>query len=117
MVLRMVHGGKVVLFGADVGLNGQKELTEIYGKGLKADLIKIPHHANEVFDPVFEAFLQAVDPKFAVLTIGPNPAGAPDAGMIEMYQRHVHRILRTDRHGTITVKSDGHTLEIETERK
>ncbi|MFQ5598709.1 MAG: ComEC/Rec2 family competence protein [Nitrospiria bacterium] len=117
MVLRVIHGKNILLFGADVGSIGQKALVEHFGSTLKADLIKIPHHANEVFEPIFETFVQHVDPKVAILTIGPNPYGAPNPEMLSLYERHADRIFRTDRHGTITVKSDGASFQIETERK
>lgn len=117
LVLRLVHGDNSFLFGADVGLVAQKSLISAYGQDLKSDLIKIPHHANEVFNETFDDFINHVDPSVAVLTIGPNPYGAPNSQIMEMYNKKVNRIFRTDLHGTVTVRSDGRSLQVETERR
>ncbi len=117
MVLKIIHGNITVLLAADIGLKAQRELLEQAAQFLKSDLIKIPHHANEVFDSDFERFLQAVDPEIAVLTIGPNAYGAPNADMMALYGRRVSQIFRTDRHGTLKVTSNGLSLQVETERK
>jgi len=116
LVLRIEYGAHAFLFGGDVGLIAQQDLLAVYGEALKADLLKIPHHANEVFNDGFEAFIQTVAPKIAVLTLGPNRYGAPNPELLSLYEKRVYRLLRTDQDGTITVKSDGRTLQIETER-
>lgn len=117
LVLRLIHGAHSFLLGADVGLIAQKELAASFNRLLRSDLIKIPHHANEIFHKGFEDFLALVDPSIAVLTMGPNPYDAPNPEMIAMYEKNVERVLRTDLHGTIVVISDGRTLQVETERR
>ncbi len=113
LVLKVIHGEQTFLLAADIALVAQRELLETHGTALKSSLIKIPHHANEVL----EAFIDQVDPEVAVLTIGSNPYGAPKADVLKTYIERSRRFFRSDRHGTITVKSNGYSLLIETERE
>lgn len=112
LVMKFAHQEVSFLFAADVSLTAQEALVSAYGDRLKSDLIKIPHHANEVNTD----FLNAVAPSISVLTIGPNPYNAPDPEVVALYQER-GRLLRTDQHGTITVTSDGHSLQIVSERR
>ncbi len=112
LVLKVIHGRITLLLAADVMLTGQRELFLEYGSRLKSDLIKIPHHAGEAQ----EAFIQAVSPQDAILTIGPNPYGSPNPKVLEMYRKAGSLIHRTDEKGAITVTSDGRSFQISTER-
>jgi competence protein ComEC len=108
LVIKITHGRVSFLLGSDVGLGAQKELLQEYGSQLKADLIKIPHHAGEAV----EAFIQAVRPQDAILSVGPNPYGSPNSEVLKMYRKAGARIHRTDEVGTITAVSDGHSLKV-----
>ena len=112
LVLRVIHGANTILLAGDVGVEGQKELEEVYGSGLQADLLKIPHHGSGGV----ASFLRAVQPNYAILTIGPNPYGAPEEGLLNLYQSMGIPVFRTDRDGAITVISDSHALQVEVER-
>lgn len=112
LVLKLTHGKVSILLAADVGLEAQRELVGEYGAKLKADLVKIPHHGGETI----EAFVEAVQPKEAILTIGPNPYGAPNPKVLETYQKRGADIHRTDEAGTITFISNGQSFEIKKER-
>ena len=60
------------------------------------------------------AFIDAVAPKVAVLTIGPNPYGAPDPETLRAYSERDCPVLRTDTSGAIVIKTDGKTIWWET---
>ncbi len=108
LVIKVVHQRITLLLAGDVGLEGQKELLHEYNSRLKADLIKIPHHAGEAV----EDFIQAVHPQDAILSVGPNPYGSPNPEVLTMYRKAGARIHRTDEVGTMTAVSDGHSLKI-----
>ncbi|NLF40770.1 MBL fold metallo-hydrolase [bacterium] len=72
--------------------------------GLQAAVLKIPHHGGR--DAYSEAFLAAVSPAIAVLSVGENPWGNPSAEVVAAYERHT-RVMRTDRDGTVRVLLDG----------
>ena len=112
IVLKVLHGQIVILLPGDVGTKTQQELVEVYGQRLKADLIKLPHHGSDAL----ASFVRAVQPRYAILSIGPNPYGAPDDQALELVRASGARVFRTDRHGSITVTSDGHSLQVSTER-
>ncbi len=115
LVLKITHGKMSFLMAADAGLLAQKNLVEYYKEYLGSDLIKIPHHANE--SEVYEPFVNAVKPKVAILTIGQNPYNAPNPEVLMKYQKKSDYLFRTDRHGMISVRSNGETLQVTTERR
>jgi len=112
LVVKIIHREIVFLFMADIGPAVQKELLEVYGPKLKADVAKIPHHGGEAV----ESFVQAVRPKRAILSVGPNPYGLPKEEVLEMYRRAGAQIHRTDLEGTLAITSDGSSLRVRTER-
>jgi competence protein ComEC len=60
-------------------------------------------------------FLQRLKPKIAVISVGfNNPFRLPSIQVIERYRSLGVRIYRTDRHGAVTVRTDGDTIEVET---
>ena len=60
------YGERTILFTADMERNGQASLlSRINPAGLKADLLKYPHHGKS---PLDDAFLQAVNPEAAIIT-------------------------------------------------
>ena len=60
------YGSRRMMFTADMERNGQASLlSRINPSGLKADLLKYPHHGKS---PLDDAFLQAVNPEAAIIT-------------------------------------------------
>lgn len=112
LVLMLRYRKTRLLLGGDVGADAQRAIVDRYGPALRADLIKIPHHGLGGIPE----FIEQVRPRFAVLTVGPNPYGAPDERLLEQYRRAGARIYRTDRRGEVRAVSDGHAWAIETER-
>lgn len=71
---------------------------------LKADIIKIPHHGSDTSSS--KEFLEAVDPRFAVISVGKyNTFGHPSLRVIKKIERIKNTtILRTDKKGDIILK-------------
>ena len=67
MMIKVEYGSRSILLAADVESRAQLALAESYGEALKADIIKFPHHA---IAPLKNAFHNAVQPAFAVITNG-----------------------------------------------
>jgi competence protein ComEC len=103
IVLKIRYQKVTFLFPGDITPRVEKELQRMYKDQLNADVLKIPHHGH----PTTYSFIDAVDPKIAVLTIGPNPYGAPDPRTLGMYSEINCQVLRTDRSGAIVIKTDG----------
>jgi len=107
-VMRLWYGQRNFLLMADAEVKAEYHLLKIYGPDLKADVVKVGHHAN-VSDP---DFIAATKPEAALVTLGPNPWDAPNDETLAAWQATRARILRTDINGDITVITDGESLEI-----
>lgn len=108
LVLMLTHGQVKIFFTGDIGLEAQKELVQIYGSRLKSDVMKVPHHGGEVL----EEFIEAVSPREAILSVGPNPYGSPKPEVLDWYSKKGILVHRTDLVGNITAISDGLSLEV-----
>jgi competence protein ComEC len=79
------------------------------------DVLKVAHHGSRTSSS--EEFLDAVHPAFAVISTGfENSYGHPHPAIVERLVEHHATILRTDRDGLITIRTDGRRLTVETYR-
>ncbi len=70
---------------------------------MKAALLKVPHHGGR--DSASEAFLEAVAPEVAVVSVGAtNPFGHPYPSVLERLHAAARRTYRTDRDGSVTAR-------------
>ena len=98
LALDLHFGAARALLLADITTNTQEQLLRNGGQW-RAAIMKIPHHgARDAYCP---AFLQAVRPAQAVLTVGPNPFGSPAPDVVAAYEQCT-RLWRTDRDGVVT---------------
>jgi len=108
-VMRLQYGLRVFLLMGDAEIQAERLLLETLGpEGLRADVVKVGHHAN-VSDPDFIAAMTA---EAALVTLGPNPWDAPNDDTLAAWLATGARLLRTDVHGDIAVITDGESLEI-----
>ena len=70
-----------------------------------ADVLKVAHHGSASSSSA--AFLAAVHPAEAVISVGPNSYGHPSPETLSRLANQGVQIWRTDRSGTILVTSDG----------
>lgn len=110
IVLKIRYQKVTFLFTGDISPRVEKELLAIYKDRLKADVLKIPHHGHRSM----YSFIEAVNPKIAILTIGPNPYGAPDPQTLKAYSESGCCVLRTDQSDAIVIKADGKKIWRET---
>ena len=76
---------------------------------LHADVLKVGHHGSRT--STSKEFLEAVSPMVAVISAGfENSFGHPHRDVLSrLSDRHI-AIVRTDRHGLVTIRSDGRKL-------
>ncbi len=112
MVLMLQYGSFRMLFTGD--LEGQAELAlSESGTNLQADILKVGHHGSGGGSSA--VFLQAVSPKFAVISCGAdNQYGHPSPETVTRLQEAGSQILQTPEHGAVTIVSDGETFSVET---
>ena len=85
------------------------------GEPLRADILKVGHHGSNTSST--DPFLDAVSPAFAVISDGfANSFGHPHPKVLERLAAHNAGILRTDRDGLVTIRTDGRRITVETFR-
>jgi len=85
------------------------------GEPLRADILKVGHHGSNTSS--IDPFLDAVSPVFAIISDGfENSFGHPHPKVLERLRDHRARILRTDRDGLVTLRTDGQRISVETFR-
>ena len=107
LVLRVSFGDFHALFTGDAE---NEEEADILASGaeLQSDVLKVGHHGGE--DATSEAWLDAVQPKTAVISCGKNnDYGHPSAQTLDRLKAVGAEILRTDQRGDIVlvVRFDG----------
>ena len=79
------------------------------GEELQSDVYVVHHHGSAL--STTDAFLDAVNPRYAVISCGKdNSYGHPAMETMQRLQNHNILIFRTDLQGTVTAFSDGYEL-------
>jgi competence protein ComEC len=83
---------------------------------LGATVLKVGHHGS--ITSTTPAFLRAVHPRLALISVGAgNSYGHPGAPVLRELAASGVQVLRTDRFGTIVVRTDGVALSVHTEQR
>jgi competence protein ComEC len=81
-------------------------------EALAADVLKVGHHGSATSTTA--PFLAAVRPRIALVSVGAgNSYGHPDAAVMTALAASGAAVLRTDLLGTVVVRTDGRSLEVE----
>jgi competence protein ComEC len=114
-VLRIRFGERAFLLVGDAEHTEESALVDRLGGagGLRADVLKVGHHGSRTSST--PTFVDAVAPRVAVISCGVrNRFGHPHPSTVETLARSGARVLRTDRHGSVVVTTDGHSLDVRT---
>lgn len=110
IVAKLVYGRASYLFTADIE-RPVEDLLIHEGLNLRADVLKVAHHGSKTSSS--EEFLEAVNPREAVISVGLNNAyGHPHREVVERLNGDHIRIFRTDLQGEIEVASDGQNITV-----
>ena len=112
LVIRLHFKNVVFLLAADIEREAEERIARaVYS--LKADVLKIPHHGSASSSTPF--FTQRASPAYGVLSVGEQNIGRlPHPEVLKRYNELGTKVLRTDRHGAITVITDGEKIEVRT---
>jgi competence protein ComEC len=103
LVLRVSYGRTALLLAGDVEARGEE--AAVRAGGLRADLVKVPHHGSATSSST--DFVAAVAPRLAVISVGAgNRFGFPRAEVVARWSAAGARVLRTDA-GAVRFLSDG----------
>ncbi|MDP3986157.1 MAG: ComEC/Rec2 family competence protein [Candidatus Veblenbacteria bacterium] len=107
IVNRVVYGSTAVLFTGDTPEENESSLLAS-GAEVEAQLLKVAHQGSRTSSS--PAFLRAVSPQVAVISVGQNSYGHPHAEVVERLRELVPQVLRTDEEDDITFMSDGQSF-------
>jgi competence protein ComEC len=112
-VIRVTYGDRAILFVGDAEHAAETDLVATRRESLRADVLKVGHHGSRTSTTA--AFLAAVDPSVAVISCGVrNRFGHPARTTLATLAASRARVVRTDRDGSVTITTDGKTLEVHT---
>jgi competence protein ComEC len=115
VVVRLDYGGVRMLFTGDAESPTERWLLDRRAD-LRATVLKVAHHGSKTSST--EAFVRAVHPEVAVISVGAHNAfGHPALPTIDRLERAGARIYRTDLDGSITLETDGQRLEVHADRR
>jgi len=109
-VLKITFGKISFLLTGDAQDVSEAEMLK-NGQGLQATVLKVGHHGS--MSSTTGAFLKAVSPKYAVISVGVNnDYGHPAQGTLDKLANAGVQVYRTDKEGTIVATSDGNTVKL-----
>ena len=112
LVLRIAYGERSFLLTGDLEAPLERGLVES-GALRHVDVLKVGHHGSKTSST--EPFLEALRPEFAVISDGfENSFHHPHPSVLARLSAHHAEILRTDRDGLITIRTDGHSMSVQT---
>ena len=114
IVLRVVYGATSFLFTGDAETAEEADLLDS-GTALQSTVLKVGHHGSDTSSS--EAFLEAVAPRYAVISEGKNNSyGHPSDEVLARLEQLDAVIYRTDLLGDILCTSDGTTVQFSSSR-
>ncbi|MEN6507408.1 MAG: DNA internalization-related competence protein ComEC/Rec2 [Smithella sp.] len=110
LVMKITSGTESFLVTGDISSCVETRLIES-GQNLKSDILFVPHHgSNHSSSP---DFIRAVSCRYAIISAGKrNVFRHPHPDVLNRYASAGTRIYRTDKHGAISIESDGKTMGI-----
>lgn len=109
LVLRLVYGDTSMLFCGDAEIPVEKDLMSS-GVVLESDLIKVSHHGSKT--ATSEAFVQAVQPRYAVISHGTRGSYPNPEPMAALLKANAY-VYTTHASGHIVATSDGRTITMQ----
>ncbi len=110
-VLLLTYGERTFLFMGDADTSIEDSLQG----DINCDVLKVGHHGSRTASG--SDFLRRATPTYAIISCGEgNSYGHPHEEALSRLQACGAEILRTDLVGTVTVRTDGKTLTVETQR-
>lgn len=111
-VARVRVGDIAMLMTGDAEAAEERWLVAHRSAALRADVLKVGHHGSNTSST--PEFLDAIRPTLALVSVGAgNMYGHPSPQTIHSLAARGTVTLRTDRLGTIIVRTDGRTIEVE----
>jgi competence protein ComEC len=108
-VVRLQFGEQSFLLTGDAGVSTEAKWIQA-GENLQSTVLLTGHHGSE--HSTSEAFVKAVQPKYAVIQVGKNNYGHPTSEVLDRLHNNDVNIYRNDTDGTIVFKTDGTEMSV-----
>jgi beta-lactamase superfamily II metal-dependent hydrolase len=109
-ILKITFGKVSFLLAGDAEKVSETEILKS-GQDLQTTVLKVGHHGST--SSTTSAFLKAVSPKYAVISVGvDNDYGHPAQVTLNKLANAGVQVYRTDQAGTIVATSDGDTVKL-----
>ena len=107
LIVHLRYGAFDALFTGDAGAPAEAMVVP----GLRQmEVLKVGHHGSA--GSTTEAFLDALRPAVAVISVGRNRFGHPRPEVLERLGRRRIAVYRTDQGGAVTIRTDGRYFEV-----
>jgi competence protein ComEC len=114
LVLRVRHGRHAFLLTGDIERGVEARLLE-EGELEPVQVLKVAHHGSRL--STLPVLLDTLRPAVALISAGAgNMYGLPHPSVVEELRRRGMFVMRTDKDGLVTVRSDGRYLGVEPSR-
>lgn len=111
VVLQVSYGRFDALLTGDAGWPAESLMLR-RGRVHRVEVLKVGHHGSA--SATSEPWLERVAPKVAVVSVGAhNRYGHPAPVVLRRLRAHGVRVFRTDRGGTVTIRSDGRYFSVQ----
>ncbi|MFN2500789.1 MAG: ComEC/Rec2 family competence protein [Pyrinomonadaceae bacterium] len=115
IVLRISFGNRSLLMTGDIERAVEEDMLREFPT-LHSDVVKVPHHGSRTSSTA--EFINAVSGKVAVISVGRrSPFGHPHAEVVQRWTNAGVSVLTTGAGGTISIVTDGQSIEISTYRR
>jgi len=117
LIFMIHHHGVKTLITGDITEEGESLLLKKYQgtNKLQADVLKIAHHGSKY--STSDGFLDEVQPKIAVISVGRNNYGHPSEIVIEKLLKKGIIIFRTDLDGAVGIINSKGKISVCTEKQ
>ncbi len=111
VVVLVEYGDVRFLLTGDAERAEEAWLLQSAAQSLAADVLKVAHHGSRT--STSPAFLAAVRPRIALISVGAgNSYGHPGARVLDDLAAQGTVVLRTDRSGSVIVRTDGRRISL-----
>ena len=110
LVMRLQFHQVAILLAGDIEKEAEYKIIRSR-QSLQADVLKVAHHGSSSSSTL--PFLERVNPTHAMISVGARAMGRlPHPEVLRRFQDLGCRVYRTDRHGAMTVVTDGENIKI-----
>ncbi|WP_339203250.1 excalibur calcium-binding domain-containing protein [Paenibacillus sp. FSL K6-3182] len=103
-VIKLTHGSTSFLMMGDAETKSENDIIKSK-ENIKSDVLFLEHHGSN--SSTTQTFLNAVNPKYAVIQVGKNSYGHPTNEILKRINDKKIKIYRNDKQGTIVFTTDG----------